>query len=59
MLVIKSGIKIHPHKLRHYFAINAKDAGTLSDTIMRWLGHANVQMTNKYAHPNQDSVLKV
>lgn len=53
------GINIHPHKLRHYFATNAKDSNLADTSVAKWLGHSNVQMTNKYARPNKSSVLKV
>lgn len=55
----KCGVKIHPHKLRHYFATSAKDSNLADTAVAKWLGHANVQMTNKYARPNKNSVLRV
>ncbi|MDV2621192.1 tyrosine-type recombinase/integrase [Pediococcus acidilactici] len=55
----KCGVHIHPHKLRHYFATRAKDSNLSDTSIAKWLGHSNVQMTNKYTRPNKSSVLKV
>ncbi|GEN94729.1 tyrosine-type recombinase/integrase [Pediococcus ethanolidurans] len=55
----QSGIRINPHKLRHYFATLAKDQKLSDTSIMRWLGHSHIDMTNYYAQPNQDSILRV
>lgn len=55
----KCGIHVHPHMLRHYFATNAKDQNLPDMSVMRWLGHANIQMTNSYTRPNESSLLNV
>lgn len=55
----KCGIHVHPHMLRHYFATNAKDQNLPDMSVMRWLGHANIQMTNSYTRPNENSLLNV
>lgn len=55
----KCGIHVHPHMLRHYFATNAKDQNLPDMSVMRWLGQANIQMTNSYTRPNETSLLIV
>lgn len=55
----KSGIKINPHKMRHYFATKA-ESNRLSDTdIMHWLGHSNVQMTHSYTRGTPEGAMNV
>lgn len=55
----KCGIHINPHMLRHYFATKAKDQNLPDMAVMRWLGHANIQMTNSYTRPNETSLMNV
>jgi integrase/recombinase XerC len=47
-----AGIERHvwPHLLRHTFASHLAAAGVSIWKIARWLGHANVQQTMRYAH---------
>lgn len=54
------GIKIHPHKLRHYFATIAREESGLSDiSVMNWLGHSKIDMTNRYVRSNLATMLNV
>jgi site-specific recombinase XerD len=41
--------RIHPHVLRHTTAVHLLQAGVDMITISHWLGHANVETTNRYA----------
>ncbi|MCY9806523.1 tyrosine-type recombinase/integrase [Lentilactobacillus senioris] len=53
----RSGIKVHPHLLRHYFATRAM-ANRMSNTeTMHWLGHANIQQTADYTRASKDGAL--
>ncbi len=47
-----SGIRkeLHPHSLRHTFASWLAMAGVPLHTISRLLGHADIRMTERYAH---------
>ena len=54
------GIKIHPHKLRHYFATIAREESGLSDiSVMNWLGHSKIDMTNRYVRSNLATMLNL
>lgn len=44
----KTGIKINPHMLRHYFANERKKAGWRLDLISAALGHKHLDTTIKY-----------
>jgi len=41
---------IHPHLLRHTFASLALQRGVPLSVVQRWLGHANISTTERYAH---------
>lgn len=41
--------RIHPHVVRHTTAVYLLQAGVDMITISHWLGHANVETTNRYA----------
>jgi len=41
--------KLHPHSLRHSNAIALLKSGVDISTISQWLGHANLNTTNRYA----------
>jgi integrase/recombinase XerD len=41
--------RVHPHALRHTTAVHLLQAGVDLVTISHWLGHANVETTNRYA----------
>lgn len=44
--------RIHPHVVRHTTAVHLLQAGVDMITISHWLGHANVETTNRYAAVN-------
>lgn len=46
----KAGIskRVHPHGLRHTFAVELEDAGTPVTTISKLLGHSSVAVTARY-----------
>jgi site-specific recombinase XerD len=41
--------RVHPHALRHTTAVHLLQAGVDLVTISHWLGHASVEITNRYA----------
>lgn len=53
----KVGVKMHPHQLRHSFAISLLQNGCDLVTIQRLLGHADIQTTMVYLRVT-DSYLK-
>lgn len=50
------GFRIHPHKLRHFFADNAHEAGIDILDISRMLGHESVDTTKIYLTANADDL---
>jgi integrase/recombinase XerD len=42
------GKRVHPHGLRHTFAVELEDAGTPVTTISKLLGHSSVAVTARY-----------
>jgi len=49
------GKHVHPHMLRHTFASHAMMRGVPVQVIQKWLGHANVTTTERYAHLRPDT----
>lgn len=49
-----AGKRIHPHVVRHTTAVHLLKAGVDLVTISHWLGHANVETTNRYAAVDLD-----
>jgi site-specific recombinase XerD len=49
-LAVKAGIdkRVHPHGLRHTFAVELEAAGTPVTTISKLLGHSSVAVTARY-----------
>ena len=50
------GIRIYPHKLRHFFADNAHEAGIDVLDISRMLGHESVDTTKIYMTANAEDL---
>jgi integrase/recombinase XerC len=46
----KSGVKIHPHKLRHSFATEAIKRDVSRESLKELLGHMSVNTTGIYVH---------
>lgn len=44
------GRHVHPHLLRHTFASHAAMSGVHMPVLQRWLGHADLKTTLRYAH---------
>lgn len=55
----RSGIQVHPHLLRHYFATRAMANRMSSTETMHWLGHANIQQTADYTRASKDGALNL
>lgn len=45
---------IHPHAIRHFYAITAESHGVPIRQISRDLGHSNVAVTEQYLHHGRD-----
>lgn len=54
-----SGVKVHPHLLRHYFATMSLANGTPDVLVAKWLGHKNVSMSKAYARPTDTQIKHV
>ena len=52
----KAGIYAYPHKLRHFFADNAHEAGIDVLDISRMPGHESVETTKIYMSLNTDDL---
>lgn len=58
-LTRRTGITVHPHMMRHYFATKARSK-RLSDTdVMHWLGHSSVTMTDSYTRETPEGAANV
>lgn len=49
------GKKLHPHSMRHSTAVHLLKSGVDLVTISHWLGHANINTTNRYASVDLDT----
>ncbi|WP_297444441.1 tyrosine-type recombinase/integrase [Desulfurobacterium sp.] len=54
-----TGVKLHPHKLRHTFATILVDRGVDIRVIQAFLGHASPNTTARYAKVRDDVMFKV
>ncbi len=55
----KSGVDLHPHKLRHTFATLLVDKGVDIRVIQAFLGHASPNTSARYAKVRDDLMFKV
>lgn len=55
----KTGVKITPHVLRHFFATQAQSTNINPRLIANFLGHTKVTMTDHYSHPTDDGGILV
>lgn len=55
----KSGVNLHPHKLRHTFATILVDKGVDIRIIQAFLGHASPNTTARYAKVRDDVMFRV
>ena len=46
---------VHPHLLRHTFASHCYMRGVPPQVVQKWLGHASVSTTERYAHLRPDT----
>lgn len=53
------GVNLSPHKFRHHFATKANAAGVDSLQLMKYLGHADVDMTRHYTASSTDNAKNV
>ncbi len=44
--------RVHPHVLRHSGAVHLLQSGVDLPTVSRWMGHAQLQTTDRYNHVN-------
>lgn len=51
--------RIHPHALRHACACHLLESGVDINTVRAWLGHVNIDTTNRYARINLKMKRKV
>jgi len=48
------GKRLHPHSMRHSTAVHLLKSGVDMVTISHWLGHANINTTNRYVTVDLD-----
>ncbi len=46
----RPGSHVRPHILRHTFASRAYQRGVPPQRVQKWLGHASITTTERYAH---------
>jgi site-specific recombinase XerD len=58
----RTGRRVGPHTFRHTAAVHLLEAGVEANVIRGWLGHADINTTNRYAEINtkakQDALLR-
>ena len=55
----KTGIKVTPHMLRHYFANARRKAGWKLELISQALGHRNIETTMRYLNISDQELIDV
>ena len=55
----KTGIKVTPHMLRHYFANARRKAGWKLELISQALGHRNIETTMRYLNVSDQELMDV
>lgn len=55
----KAGVEMRPHMLRHYFATQALQDGQPDMTVMHWIGHKHMEMTQAYTRPTEEGALQL
>lgn len=55
----KTGIKVTPHMLRHYFANARRKAGWRLELISQALGHRNIETTMRYLNISDQELIDV
>lgn len=55
----KTGIKVTPHMLRHYFANARRKAGWKLELISQALGHRNIETTMRYLNISDEELIEV
>ena len=53
------GVDIHPHTLRHSFAIHLVRNGVDIRSVQLWLGHANLNTTQVYLKFKDDDLREI
>ena len=51
--------RVHPHTIRHTCAMHMLQSGVDINSIRAWLGHVNVETTNRYARTNLEMKRKI
>ena len=54
----KTGIKVTPHMLRHYFANTRRKAGWKLELISQALGHRHIETTMKYLNITEEELME-
>lgn len=54
----RSGVSVHPHRLRHTFAKNLVDAGVGLHEVAAVMGHSNLNTTRIYTMPGEHDLLR-
>lgn len=57
--MIDKDLNVFPHMFRHMFATNASASGVDSLQLRKYLGHADIEMTDHYTHGSIEGAEKV